>query len=732
MGVPRSSILTYWAFGLAITPLEPYNNELCAKRFRGKKPINNEWQKTVWTRNRPMEKNFFEPHSGLRCEAGWVLGPEHVVIDVDPRNFSEDVDSLAMLSADCGFDLLEAAGSNVVKTGGGGFHLYFFKSPEILLCHTHLKYPGIEMKTCGRQVVICGSMHASGNEYVPYKGALDLERLSPLPGTVAEIMKPHSEAIISDGTVVSGVNDGDVQMIHKAAGLISAAAACSAGGRSNMMYALACRVKDLGLSRELCLSLIKPYNNRCLPPLADRELYETVWHAYRYGKRKQGEMAPNAVFGDLPPADFVDPFDIGEDIDNSDLVDWRNDLIKTAKGSLKANSTWNVNQMLRNLPELSGIFGKNLFINGVFLVGSPPWAELDKRAFKMWKPIAEKEVDDNDILRLKNYLTGSENYESNILALNEAVNQAADAKQYHPVAAYLDGLKWDGTPRLSSWLIDYLGAEDTPYVRAVGRKTLLAAVMRILAPGTKFDQLLILEGTQGIGKSTAVRILAGEKWFTDALPSILGKDVIDQIRGKWIIEVGEMDAASRAEISALKAFLSRQTDRARLAYERRAVDFPRQCIFIGTTNSSVYLKDETGNRRFWPVEVRKVDTAKLLQDRDQLWAEAYHAATEYGEALYLEKEDIAAEAKVQQSKREFHDEWGDVILKWVFEEKLDRVRGVEIWEKCFGRGAANYTRTDQLRMANVMKRIGWTGKTYRDSENKLVFGYVNEMEEVFT
>ena len=156
-------------------------------------------------------------------------------------------------------------------------------------------------------------------------------------------------------------------------------------------------------------------------------------------------------------------------------------------------------------------------------------------------------------------------------------------------------------PRLEEWVITYLGAEDTPLNRAVGSRWMISGVARILQPGAKVDHMLILEGPQGAKKSSALKTLAGAEWFTDELAEIGSKDAAQQMRGIWVIEIAELDAISRAEVSRIKAFLSRTTDRYRPPYERYVVEMPRQCVFAGSVNPDTYLRDETGNRRFWPV-----------------------------------------------------------------------------------------------------------------------------------
>lgn len=235
----------------------------------------------------------------------------------------------------------------------------------------------------------------------------------------------------------------------------------------------------------------------------------------------------------------------------------------------------------------------------------------------------------------------------------DSVRFVALRRKYHPVRDYLTRLQWDGTPRLESLAFRYFGASDTPYGRAVGTRYLISAVARIMRPGCKVDTMLILEGEQGKRKSTALRTLVGDEWFTDQLPDLTSKDASIQLRGKWLIEIAELDRMNRAEVTAVKSYASRQVDTYRPPYGRVAIDVPRQCVFAGSTNEHEYLRDQTGNRRYWPIECGDIDVAAITQDRDQLWAEAVHLHRA-GEQHWLTdaEEQLAREA--QDDRRERH------------------------------------------------------------------------------
>jgi len=220
------------------------------------------------------------------------------------------------------------------------------------------------------------------------------------------------------------------------------------------------------------------------------------------------------------------------------------------------------------------------------------------------------------------------------------------------VREYLAGLEWDGTPRLTSWLSTYLNASgDARYLSTVGKKFLVSAVARIEKPGCQVDHTLVLEGDQGIGKSSAVRLLAKRpEWFTDSMPDMSSKDAALQLHGHWFIELAELASFRRtAELEAVKAFLTRPVDHFRPPYARRTVGVPRQSVFVGTTNETLYFRDPSGNRRFWPVRCGQIDLKRLAEDVDQLWAEALEAY-ELADQWHLTAEE-AALATAEQNDR---------------------------------------------------------------------------------
>lgn len=289
--------------------------------------------------------------------------------------------------------------------------------------------------------------------------------------------------------------------------------------------------------------------------------------------------------------------------------------------------------------------------------------------------------------------------------VEDAMVSVCSMRRFHPIRDWLNGLAWDGTPRLNDWLRKTFGAEDSDYVRDVAACFLIAAVRRVRQPGVKFDHMPVLEGGQGIGKSTAVKTLFGEEFFTDSLPSDLeGKDAALGLQGAWCIEFAEIEQIIRAEVEVIKAFLSRSVDRFRAPYGRTFLTYPRQSVMIGTTNDTDYLRDATGNRRFWPVRCQFVELEWLMENREQLWAEA--AAREArGEAHWIREIDSLSQAAQAQEERQQEDVWDDIVASYLTGKETAQMSDVLL--SALHLEIAKQTRREQMRVASIMKRLKW-------------------------
>ena len=308
----------------------------------------------------------------------------------------------------------------------------------------------------------------------------------------------------------------------------------------------------------------------------------------------------------------------------------------------------------------------------------------------------------------------------------EVIAEVADAKRCHPVRDYLAALKWDGIERLDMWLPDFLGAESAPYVHAIGRKWLISAVARAMRPGCKADHVLVLEGPQGILKSTALGSLChDDSWLLEDLRDINGKDALMQFGGKWLVEIAELQSFKGAESAKLKAFISTKTDNFRPPYARAAQDFPRSIVLAGTVNEDQYLKDVTGGRRFWCFECGTINIAGLTEARDQLWAEAT-AAFHAGESWWLDDPATIKDAQLEQEKRRVEDPWEQPVADFLdgatettVSEVLSHLEQPPGGGMTGPRAKIARTKADQMRVADVLKCLGWQKHRVGDQRTRI-------------
>jgi putative DNA primase/helicase len=350
-------------------------------------------------------------------------------------------------------------------------------------------------------------------------------------------------------------------------------------------------------------------------------------------------------------------FDQVEDDEIS--TEWLKKLEYTEQGKLRSTIS-NFSLIIENEPLLKGKIAYNEFSNRAVVIGQLPWRK--KGNMGDWN-----DTDDSGLREFIEKYYGI----SSTAKCADALALSFENHSFHPIKDYLESLTWDGVERVNTLFIDYLGAEDNSYVRTVARKIIVAAVARVFVPGIKFDNMPVLAGPQGMGKSTIIKKI-GQQWYSDSLTTVSGKEAYEQLQGVWILEMGEMMATKKADIEATKHFLSKTEDIYRVAYGRRTSRFPRQCIFIGTTNDREFLRDRTGNRRFWPIDVGIVPHKKSVFDDlnqyeiDQVWAEAVDL-WRAGEKLYLTGEE-EKEAKKQQEE---HSE--ESAKAGLIEEYLNRL-----------------------------------------------------------
>jgi predicted P-loop ATPase len=384
--------------------------------------------------------------------------------------------------------------------------------------------------------------------------------------------------------------------------------------------------------------------------------------------------------------DGLDDAELPEDYND----EWKAELEYTKSGKLLCNIA-NIILILENDPALAGHIVHDLFTGMDSAKDGLPWnknanqwTDTDDANLRVW---LEKHYD----------ITGKEK-------IADALTAVLTRHSYHPIRDYLSGLTWDGVPRLDRIIIDYMGAEDSELNRAMSRKHFVAAVARVFNPGCKYDYCLIMSGAEGIGKSTLLRVMGG-RWFNDSITTLEGKEGMEQLRRAWVVELGELSSIKRSDVEQVKAHLSKQVDIYRAAYARRVLEHPRQCVFCGTTNEALFLKGDTGNRRFWVIpvvaELRKYRdwSEAIRRDRDQLWAEAVQYYKQ-GEPLYLSEE---LEAQAKQRQQDFNDDNDDPIVA-MLDKYLNTLLPVN-WDTMDIQARRSYLRDpDPLQAEGTVKR----------------------------
>ena len=429
-----------------------------------------------------------------------------------------------------------------------------------------------------------------------------------------------------------------------------------------------------------------------------------------------------------------------EDFKEVDLK-WLEKLEVTSKGAIKNNYS-NIKIIIENDLNLKDKIVYDEFSNKSKVIGNLPWGRSDIKS----------SLQDSDYMSMCIYIEETYGVTVSDERLRKILMANIQSKAINPPKEYLNSLSWDGVNRIDTLLIDYFGAEDTEYTRIVTRKWLCGAVARIFVPGIKFDYMLVLIGDQGVGKSTFFKKL-GKSWFTDSIQDVEGNQAIEKTIGSWIIEFGELQAFSKAESNAIKRYISATEDKTRLAFERSTGYFKRQCVFAGTTNDEEFLKDDTGNRRFWPVNFKGKKIRKLLDSDDfensidQIWAEAVYRWKELKEPLFLNKEQekLAEEQQathrikdvrqglieeylekrlpIDWDKRDIYarrnfinNEFGAEELSVESSILRDKVCILEIWVECFEKNRNDIKKSDSNLIASIMSDIkNWekSNKSYR-------------------
>lgn len=631
----------YVAAGYDLIPLNRWDSVDQEGRQRGKSPRDSRW------RDETYAIEDVRRWAGAGCNVGVRLREVDLVVDFDPRNAPAGRDVLEELEVEYGLDLSSAP---CVRTGGGGIH-YYFRVPPGQRTRNHLpEFPGVEFKGAGRQVVAAGSIHPNGAHYL-WRSRDDASRVArddvpllpdALFGALAKpAAQPHPEAAAGPERIE----------VEEMAGLLAQLDPIEFREHDDwfeLMMACHSATGGAGADEFIAWSTGDPKY------ASDGEVIRERWNSL--DSDRPGGVTVATLYwrvldsgGSLPRSLPQEDFEAilegngAEAVESVKLKRMKNGTpFSSLENGIEATRGLGLRFVHDEMRDQVRVEGDVAYLRAAYPRLSLNWSDALNVVLRV---LLEKQF-------------GLTIHSS---TMNDVVVACSQANRVNPLTQWLDGLMWDRVERIDSWLVRYAGAPDTGYVRAVGRVMLLGAIARAYHPGIKYDTMVVLEGPQGSGKSSLVRILGGQ-WTLEGLPVGSERDVVHAMLGRWLVEMEEVAHLRRTEVNQLKAFLSRTHDVVRLAYERTAREIPRRCILIGTTNDDSYLSDGTGNRRFLPVETGQIDLAALSRDRDQLWAEAREAweANPSPSALEMPRK-LWGEAAVEQEKRRHVDPWEEVI-----------------------------------------------------------------------
>lgn len=691
----------------ALAPLIDAGFDLIPLNGVSKEPLNKDWTNRKYNPERVAARAV-----KLGSNVGVRLRSDQLVIDVDPRNGGDQG------FEDLCFDLgLDTSDWPRVITGSGGTHYYLAKNPTIAVRNGVAQYPGVEFKSQGRQVVAPGSTHPdTGKPYFHDASSPGFAEVRSAPDKLIELIAKPERV---------GTHGGGEHTAEEVGAMLDLLDPENFREHDKWLsLAMACHHASGGEAREEFLD----WSARDPNFADDRERNADRWDSFDATTTKGITVGTLYKFlAEAGHEESIPRTPPEEDFDDEQF--------ETPEEQPKQRSlTVNKSQV-----------ATDTFTNAMIAVTrcgiTPAWDELKQRvifngANLPWDSSTFGRVYTDHLLRMvRLYLT--QRFQGNAFEpsrenVHEALTTVAYGNKFNPVLQYLDSLKWDGKPRVANLFGDYFNCGHDDYVRAVSRCFMVGAVRRMRSPGHKFDTMPVLLGPQGWNKSTAVRTLFGDEWFSDADLGDLGnKDAAMLLRGIWVQEFAEIDGLRRADVNTLKAFCSRAVDRMRDPFDRVVSDVPRRCVFIGTANEEGYLKDGTGNRRFWPLTLAsEIDVAPIKLDRDQLWAEAAQMESEgVPDVLPRELWAVAAERQAEQTSV---DPWVDQVAQYLRERAIDeidpkpedKVHTSELLE-ALGLGGRHATKAAAQRLRVVMVNgLGWRARDAIRIGDKIGRGYV--------
>lgn len=720
------------SYGCAIHWLHP----------KSKRPIDAGWTKRERSTMQGLKTKYIVGcNVGVRLGECSAIGPGYLaVIDIDykhpkatPKQKKEWRKAVST-ELRANFPTLNITFCQIVNTGrrNGSSHIYFLTDKplasrkvaqskdtvplELLSNGKYTKSPPcweIDFMSNGRQTVLPPSVHPETGKTYQYRNEI-LKDFTKIQLIKSEEIRLNLERSSLSNRGTSESHGGEESLAEASAkidlGLVAQDTmdrlASEEGDRSAQIFVIAMDLVREGFSdQEIALVLT---DRERFPYLGEtgfshastikRNVAMNWVQKYTVAKARE-EADARASFEDIEVLPALSEKDAREqELELLGVESWREDIDRVKGPDSPPKIT-----LLNVVKILRGEFGPkfvrmNLFSGEQSYGVNVPWGGKKGRGIK-----------NEDLIAIKCWMAGKWRLEPGVDKVNEAITEISRHNAFHPVRDYLASLVWDGKPRINNWLATYMGAiGPEPYLSQVSTKIPVAMVARVMQPGCKFDQMVILEGIQGIGKSTLLRHLAGNAWFSDADIDIQDKDAVVNMRGTWLWEIGELTGMRRADINNLKQFMSRREDKIRMPYGRRSEILPRETVFIGTTNSDEYLADETGNRRFWPVKLtNEYDFEGVKGIRDQLFAEAYWL-WELGEPLHLEGVAVNQAMGEQDDRRHQDAIVGDI--EKVINDPVNNINGqITVHQLVNVMGVKN-DQSHQQRLAKGLKVLGW-GKT---------------------
>lgn len=677
---------------------------------------------------REWAKQYPRGNWGARTGVPVQEGKYLVVVDVDPRNGGDL--TLAQIQGEIG--ALPATWTQ--ETGGNGNHYLFYSDSPV---ESGVLGPGIEILAAKKYFVISPSKHVSGGEYSWALGLSPTDiPIARVPNWVLEYVE-HASGDRPERDGERTAEDTILGEAFKRAGMLGPQL-------PNGNHAVCCpwaaqHSDNRGRGQDSSTVILPPaggsnfggfkcYHSHCTSRKWQDVMSALPEEATAAAKRKYPPKLIRVPDGGLPEPK---PSKIPKSDYERQMAECEERLaFKQLKNSSKIIcDTINVITVLTYDPRWRGILWHDDFSHRVCLNREPLWNEDDAPRVK------SPYITDTYLNCIDVWLRREWGLEVDMQKIMQAVDIVSKRDSVNPLQNYLDALKWDGTKRVDKWLHNYLGCEDTPYHSVAGRKWLISAVARAYEPGCKADHVLILEGDQGRGKSTALSVLAGKNWFSDTPIDVGNKDAYIALQGKWIIELGELTALKRSDVDRIKAFFSSPSDFFRPPFGKTNQEFPRACVFAGTVNPESYLTDPTGNRRFWPARCGIIDIETLREDRTQIWAEVvaiYKAWVNRGslveECLWWPSYEERDLFQNEQAARVIADSaWEEVIGRWLNGERANALIRADgyVSQTVILREALNIDPREQggkeeARLGRVMSDLGWNKSRVRVGNMRLL------------